>query len=622
MKFYFIFLPLFMLIIGCTNSNRKVSNVQTFTRVYGYVRWFYPGDEAAKIAWEKLAVYGVQKVENAKNEEELNQILLALFKPIAPAIRIEDEKKTISFSFQSITPGDTSGMKPVTWKHYGVYLGKLSNIYHSTRLNRDTIRDDSRPSRTDTYHTAKLGEFIRKEIGNHLILTMPLVLFGDKEHTYPVSDFNSLKQLTDQLDSMPSASSSPRQLSAKPFYAGDLMPKLSAPAGQKSGNAGVQKEQFLSTEDLAVRLANVVIAWNVFQHFYPYFEVVKVDWEQELSVALNDVYRGETEVDYFKALSRMVAKLEDGHGVVFAQQLKQWGFPIMVSLIGKEIVVIASSETRMFQRGDIIQSIDGKAAAEVLKEQEDLISGSPQLRQYRALNLFGSDFKESKATVLVVRQGKKIKVQATRQVLCNQFFNPLFKDFNPVFTYLGDGIYYMNNYDWNTDATLKKLVGAKAVVINTLKDPRFFISHIIQEPVWSARWNVPVSPYPDRKNVFWDTARWQIAPKEPCIKAKLIFLTHPYDVSSGETFLGIIDYYKLGKLVGDVTAGTNGNYNPIPLMGGYSIWWTGMKVLKHDGSQHHLIGFKPDYPVTHTMEAILEGRDEYLEKAKEVLAKE
>jgi len=57
-------------------------------------------------------------------------------------------------------------------------------------------------------------------------------------------------------------------------------------------------------------------------------------------------------------------------------------------------------------------------------------------------------------------------------------------------------------------------------------------------------------------------------------------------------------------------------------MGGYSIWWTGMKVLKHDGSQHHLIGFKPDYPVTHTIEAIVEGRDEYLEKAKEVLAKE
>jgi hypothetical protein len=53
----------------------------------------------------------------------------------------------------------------------------------------------------------------------------------------------------------------------------------------------------------------------------------------------------------------------------------------------------------------------------------------------------------------------------------------------------------------------------------------------------------------------------------------------------------------LGILVGDSIAGTNGNVNYIPHIGGYSIMWTGMKVLKHDGSQHHFIGFEPDYPV-------------------------
>jgi len=30
--------------------------------------------------------------------------------------------------------------------------------------------------------------------------------------------------------------------------------------------------------DRAVRLADVVIAWNILQHFYPYFDVVKMDW--------------------------------------------------------------------------------------------------------------------------------------------------------------------------------------------------------------------------------------------------------------------------------------------------------------------------------------------------------
>jgi C-terminal processing protease CtpA/Prc len=145
------------------------------------------------------------------------------------------------------------------------------------------------------------------------------------------------------------------------------------------------------------------------------------------------------------------------------------------------------------------------------------------------------------------------------------------------------------------------------------------LPHIIKEPVESAKWNIPENTYPDRQNTVFDTSRWKVEPKKPYIKANLVFLTNPGHVSAGETFLGIIDHYKLGTLVGDTTAGTNGNINMIPLMGDYSIMWTGMKVIKHDGSQHHLIGFKPDYPVSRTIQAIKEGRDEYLEKAKMIL---
>ena len=46
------------------------------------------------------------------------------------------------------------------------------------------------------------------------------------------------------------------------------------------------------------------------------------------------------------------------------------------------------------------------------------------------------------------------------------------------------------------------------------------------------------------------------------------------------------------------------------------------EVLKQDGSQHHLIGYVPDYPVYRTIQATKAGKDEYLEKAIEVLIKE
>lgn len=47
--------------------------------------------------------------------------------------------------------------------------------------------------------------------------------------------------------------------------------------------------------------------------------------------------------------------------------------------------------------------------------------------------------------------------------------------------------------------------------------------------------------------------------------------------------------------------------------------FTRMKVLRYEESQHHLISIKPTYPVQRTIKAVREGRDEYLEKALEVI---
>jgi len=43
-----------------------------------------------------------------------------------------------------------------------------------------------------------------------------------------------------------------------------------------------------------------------------------------------------------------------------------------------------------------------------------------------------------------------------------------------------------------------------------------------------------------------------------------------------------------------------------------------MKVLKHDGSQHHGVGIHPTVPVERTLQGIAAGRDEALERALEV----
>ena len=147
------------------------------------------------------------------------------------------------------------------------------------------------------------------------------------------------------------------------------------------------------------------------------------------------------------------------------------------------------------------------------------------------------------------------------------------------------------------------------------------ITHLIDEQITSARWNVPQIIYPDRENItgFDTSGRWEVKPEQPRIKGKVVYLTNGSAISYAESIMGIVEAYKLGEIVGEPTAGTNGNVNPIALLGGYNVTWTGMKVLKHDGSRHHGIGIHPTYPVHRTIKGVREKRDEFVEKALEII---
>jgi C-terminal processing protease CtpA/Prc len=176
------------------------------------------------------------------------------------------------------------------------------------------------------------------------------------------------------------------------------------------------------------------------------------------------------------------------------------------------------------------------------------------------------------------------------------------------------------------DSVMDRLAIAKGVVFDLRGYPNGnhdVISHLLtdkeqrgEEWMW-----VPRITYPDRERIAgWNGFGWaSLQPKEPHISGKVVFLTDGEAVSYAESFMGYIEGFKLAEIVGGPTAGTNGNINPIDLPGGYSFWWTGMKVTKFDGSQHHLIGIQPTVPLERTLKAVHEGRDEYIEKAVELI---
>jgi C-terminal processing protease CtpA/Prc len=72
---------------------------------------------------------------------------------------------------------------------------------------------------------------------------------------------------------------------------------------------------------------------------------------------------------------------------------------------------------------------------------------------------------------------------------------------------------------------------------------------------------------------------------------------------------------RTGPLLGEATAGANGNAARAKLPSGMVFYFTSMRITRHDGTSYHREGLKPDEPATPTLAGIAAGRDELLDRA-------
>jgi C-terminal processing protease CtpA/Prc len=720
--------------------------LRAFAKLYGYVRYFHPSDEASQIDWERFVIYGAEKVKVAKDSQELKSILEQLFFPLAPTAHIYFTSRG-SDDLKTRHPEKTENLKVVAWQHKGLGFGSANSAYLSVRLNRKNILTSGPGGGVLTQgieaqahrgKKIKLKAFVKTKVrgtGNRAQLWMrvdrpggtmgffdnmldrPIHTENWKEYTIEghVADdavtiffggilagrgeawfdefqisvldeggqWQSLKidnpgfedsDMGKKPDSWGTKSSGilytvqGEDASAGKqclhmetrtvVYSGKLFDKF-PDVGEtinKELDAGLScsiplalysqegetlgKNENYPTKDLVsemethdfggktadnefVRLADVILAWNVFQHFYPYFDVVDVDWDLELTNALSDALADRNEEEFFYTLSHMVATLQDGHGIVIHKVvMEQAGLPIKVDWVEDQVVVTVSEDPDRFHRGDTIRKIDGIGAELTLLDAEKYISGSPQWKRYKSLMRFGFGNKGTVAKLEVQRGHETFEIELERN-----FKQTPVEPTRPKIEALEDNIYYVNLdlAPWSEIAAkIDDLAKARGVIFDLRGYPKGnhqIICHLLKEKDTSIAWmQIPQIIYPDQENIVgYQKMGWNLMVKKPHIKGKVVFITDGRAISYAESFLSFIEHYKLGEIVGQSTAGTNGNTNPFLLPGNFRIVWTGMKVLKHDGSQHHLIGIKPTVLAKRTIQGITEGRDEFFEKALEIL---
>ncbi|MEK6282727.1 MAG: S41 family peptidase [Acidobacteriota bacterium] len=556
---------------------RGLENLTAFTRLLGYVRHFHPSDEAAATDWNVFAVEGVRVTEPAKDAADLAQKLETLFRPLAPSLRVFPTGKRPTSGKEFLPPKNDPALKITSYRHkgYGQKSTQQYNIYHSERAIKDA------PVGKPPADSGDPQKPFAADLAGGVSVLMPLALYVDAKGTLP-------------RGAAPAKSSEAAQLV------------------QYSGN------------DRATRLADVALAWNIFQHFYPYFDVVKTDWPHALKDALTSAATDKDEKAFLNTLRRMVAALHDGHGGVYhSSEAMAFATPVVFAWIEDRLVItqVAAQGASGLQAGDVVLKIDGKNSAEALAEAEALISGAtPQWRRHVALRKLRGGAKDSELKLDV----QPLTGTPRTVVLRRDSESLVFAEMRPPpVNEIKPGIYYLDLdriKDEDFQTVLPKLEQARGIIFDLRGYPKVsptIISHLIDKPAESARWLVPIINVPDQKGptTYNEGGRWTLPPIAPRLKAKIAFITDGRAISYAESYMGIIEAYKLAAIVGEPTAGTNGNVNPFFLPGGYTVAWTGMKVLKHDGSTHHGVGIQPTVPVSRTIRGVAEGRDEQLERA-------
>ena len=589
----------------------QVENYTALNKCYGYVRYFYPNPNFKKIDWVKFLMYAVEKVDSAQTDEDLRVILTTLFQPLC---------SDIVFSKDSIKSLSKISSPCYAVKHNGI--GSYVKIFD--KQNTPIILFQNESIYNDVY-CYKLKE--------NLYITLPLAV-----HRLPTKtkNFNLLVKQINKID----------------MGGTNLMTLL-------LNRKKIAQTSFLYTKR-NYRIADLMMRYNLVQHFYGYYNEDQLisNWDINFKKSLNSVIQIKNKYDYYSTLCKYTSIIQDGHlivsqdfnlGISWMANPLALKYPNIVYDFIKDTcyVKMAGKEySNLLSKGDRIIAVNNQPTEKLIQQK---LSGNAhstrEMGLYRIAdngNLFETNSRDSIINIVVkdsANQLHEVQLKANLQ-------NPLREKKGNFIKKTDNEVYYIDlcsdscTYE-NFKNYYHELETSKGIIFDVRGYPQFdvlaIISHFIDKKIEIGNLTTPIYRFPNHAHVEYETCeKWGVVPavssnsketskkygyKTPLpikIDVPIVFITNARCLSFGESFMEMIKYYGIGKIVGTPTAGCNGDVTKIDIPN-CNFYMTYNKFYNRDGSQHHNIGIQPDYYCEMNISDIQNHIDTQLEFAKKIL---
>ena len=455
-------------------EGRALENVGAFVRLLGYVQYFHPSDQAADTDWNAFATANIESVEGAKNAQELASALSELFRPYAPTLRVDPQGTR--FQTPPALGLSNTAREVLMWAYIPLGEGDANQLAPGERL-RVPLQDGLVPTHVSFSGgkgLRRLPEPLRLELprpdeplsvslGGGVRANLPLTLYADGTGTLPHAH---------DPPALPTAATPPN--------------------------------------DRGARLATVALTWNVFEHFFSYWDTVATDWQASLRAALQKAAVDESGLAFLVTLEHLTDGLRDGHNRTDHPDYSVFGrysAPFTVDRVEGQLVVttvVPDNPTRI-QPGDVLLEVNAQPAEAALREMLRRVSGVGQWGRYQALTRLLSNDDGIPLTVKLAPYdgGAPYQVQVTPE---EAFSTGLREARPPVVASLAPGIVYVDLTrieEAQSKNVVERLKDAQGIVFDMRGYPNQvaydLLAHLARKPLKTAPFLWPVVTRPDHR---------------------------------------------------------------------------------------------------------------------------
>lgn len=389
--------------------------------------------------------------------------------------------------------------------------------------------------------------------------------------------------------------------------------------------------------DAGFRLLSLYRYWNMIQYYFPEKYLADKNWNDILREYIPIFISAKDELEYELAALRIICDINDTHANLWEggdkiDSLRGNNFaPFKVRFIENTLVVSdyynqEPKKKPSLRIGDIITHIAGKKIDTIIDSLKIYYPASNEAARLRNISgdLLRSINNHINIRYISSGQTKEEKLLLYPKDSLDIYSWSRGNENDKCYKLLEGNIGYITlSSITNEDIPVIKdfFKNTRGIIIDIRNYPNAFVpfslgSYFVSNTTPFVKFT---SGSVNNPGMFTFGTSLSITPDTKIYKGKLVVIVNELSQSQSEYTAMAFRAGDNTTIVGSQTAGADGNVSKILLPGGLCTMISGIGVYYPDGTKTQRIGIVPDIEVKPTIKGLIEGRDEVLERAIEII---